>query len=142
MTTSELPFRCKEGTLRALAQTMVPEAADLSAAGWQDLYRIIGEALRPRPAVVKRQLSAFVRILELYSLLRYQRGIAGLTPAQREKLLHSIERSPVLLLRKGLWGLRTLVFMGFYARAEAAVALQYRADARGWSRPALSRTQS
>ena len=38
----------------------------------------------------------------------------------------------MLAVRRGFWGLRTLVFMGYYARPEAAAAIGYRADVRGW----------
>jgi hypothetical protein len=47
-------------------------------------------------------------------------------------LLRGIENSRLLLLRRGIWGLRTLVFMGYYARPEAAAALGYAAAPRGW----------
>src|SRR2546422_3095313 len=47
-------------------------------------------------------------------------------------LFRSIERAPLLLMRRGLWGLRTLAFMGYYGRPAAAREIGYRADPRGW----------
>jgi len=129
-----LPFRCAESTFRALAVTFVPEAEQLRDADWAEVYRIISAALAPRPAAITRQLSVFVRVLNLRSWLRYRRPLARLGAKQRAALLGSIERSRVALLRKGLWGLRTLIFMGFYARADAAAQIGYRASARGWQR--------
>jgi hypothetical protein len=38
----------------------------------------------------------------------------------------------MLLLRRGIWGLRTLAFMAYYERPEAAAEIGYRATARGW----------
>ena len=43
-----------------------------------------------------------------------------------------VERSRVLLLRRGFWGLRTLVMLGYYGRPEAARAIGYRASPLGW----------
>ena len=141
MVTEELPFPCNEETLRALAQTIVPEAEALSNDDWRDLYRIMRTALAARPAVVQRQLSAFVRILDAYSLLRYRRRLGGLSAAQRHAMLQSMERAPVLLLRKGLWGLRTRVLMGYYGRPGAAKQLHYAADRRGWGRVTLPQAE-
>jgi hypothetical protein len=138
----ELPFPCSEQTLRALAQAIVPEAATLSTDEWRELYGVMRTGLAARPPVVLRQLSAFVRVLDMYALLRYRRRITGLTAAQRHTLLMSIERGPVMLLRKGLWGLRTLVLMGYYGRPTAAKQLHYAADRRGWGRDALKQVES
>ena len=132
MSTNALPFRCDEATLRALAITLVPEADQLTDSAWTEVYRIIAEALAPRPAVVKRRLAAFVRVLNLRAWLRYARPLARLNTRQRSALLQRVERSRIVLLRKGLWGLRTLIFMGVYARPEAATQIGYRASPRGW----------
>jgi hypothetical protein len=140
--THELPFPCGEETLRALAQAIVPEAKALSNDEWRELYGVMRTALAARPPVVVRQLSAFVRVLDAYALLRYRRRITGLTEAQRHTVLQSIERAPVMLLRKGLWGLRTLVQMGYYGRPAAAKQLQYAADPRGWGRETLKQVES
>jgi hypothetical protein len=39
----------------------------------------------------------------------------------------------VKLIRRGVWGLRTLVLMGCYTRAEMMDGIGYRAHARGWA---------
>jgi hypothetical protein len=43
-----------------------------------------------------------------------------------------MQYSPIPLLRRGVWGLRTLVFLGYYTRPEVQMTLGYRASARGW----------
>jgi hypothetical protein len=43
-----------------------------------------------------------------------------------------MQYSPLPLLRRGVWGLRTLVFLGYYARADVQTTLGYRATGRGW----------
>jgi hypothetical protein len=117
---------------RAIAVTMVPEAEQLSADEWRQCSAVIDSAMARRPARIRRQLSLFIRILNLATVVRYGRPLTHLSVAQRTKLLMAFENSRVLLLRRGLWGVRTLVFMGFYARPEVGGSLGYAAAPRGW----------
>lgn len=117
---------------RALAATIVPEAAWLKEPGWVELERIVEEALAARPPAMRRQLRLLIRVLDLLPVLRYGRRFGALGPAQALRFLSAFQDSPLLLLRRGVWGLRTLVFMGYYARPEGSAAIGYRADPRGW----------
>ena len=124
--------------LRAVVVTAVPEAATLSDAGWRDAETIIARALAARPARVRRQLALFLRVLDVISIVRHGRPLAALGPAESTHLLEALSQSRLLLLRRGVWGLRTLAFMGYYARPEAAQAIGYRASAAGWDARARS----
>jgi hypothetical protein len=117
---------------RALASTIVPEAARLDEKGWDELAEIVEKALADRPAAVKRQLGALVSALQWMPVGRWARPFTALDEKRRARFLASVENAPVLLLRRGFWGLRTLVFMGYYARPEAAKEIGYRADPKGW----------
>ena len=119
-------------TFRAIAVTVVPQASALDEAGWNALEALVEKTLTPRPASIRRQLVLFVRAIEHLPRLRWGRRFKALSPDERTRFLSSLERAPVLLLRRGFWGLRTLVFLGYYARPEAAAEIGYRADARGW----------
>lgn len=119
-------------TLRAVATTVVPDAARLDEAGWLQFEAIIDDALRARPAALRRQLVLFVRALQALPLLRYGRTFTALSPDGRTRFLSAIEHSSLLAIRRGFWGLRTLVFLGYYGRSAAAAAIGYRADPRGW----------
>jgi hypothetical protein len=55
-----------------------------------------------------------------------------MVPTRRAKFLEEVERSPLLLVRRGFWGIRTLIMMGYYARPEAKAEIGYRATGRGW----------
>lgn len=112
---------------------VVPEAAALSDGDWRDAASIIARAVAARPAGVRRQLGIFVRALDLVAFVRHGHGLRALSAAQRAALLESLSRSRVLALRRGVWGVRTLALMGYYARAEAARAIGYRASAAGWA---------
>ena len=117
---------------RALASTIVPEAAQLDEKGWGVVAAIVETALADRPPAVKRQLGALVAALQWMPLARWGRPFTALDAKSRARFLSSVEDAPVLLLRRGFWGLRTLVFMGYYARPEAAREIGYRADPLGW----------
>ncbi|HTT68261.1 MAG TPA: hypothetical protein VMF70_09540 [Gemmatimonadales bacterium] len=120
---------------RALATTFVPEAASLDERGWAEAEQIVAEFLAGRPAGVRRQLTLLLRLLDFLPLLRWGRRFRSLDAAHREQFLAAMQDAPLLLLRRGVWGVRTLAFMAYYARPAAAAAIGYRADPRGWEAP-------
>jgi hypothetical protein len=117
---------------RAVATTVVPEAQRLDGASWDELERIVEDALADRPERLRRQLRLLIYVIDWLPVLRWGRRFRSLAPARRTRLLGALQNAPFLLLRRGFWGLRTLVLMGYYARPAAAAALGYRADALGW----------
>lgn len=120
-------------TFRAVAETVVPEAAALDADGWRELQHVVETALAARPEAVRRQLVAFLRLIEYVPVARHFRRFSHLSPAARTDVLMRLERSRRLVFRRGLWGLRTLVMLGYYTRVEVQAALGYRAHRDGWS---------
>jgi glucose/arabinose dehydrogenase len=63
-------------------------------------------------------------------------GTAGRSPrlplGRRVALLTGLQDAVWPLLRRGIWGLRTLAFLGYYTRPAAAASIGYRADPGGW----------
>jgi len=118
--------------LRAIATTVVPEAKALAESEWEDVERIIASALSKRPPVIVRQVMLFLRTVQRLPLLRYGARFTSLDDARRAQVLNWLQDNRIFLLRKGMWGLRTLVLMGYYARPAAADEIGYRANARGW----------
>src|SRR6266487_266086 len=98
----------------------------------EQVLRCPGRALPDRPASLRRGLKLFLRLIDWIAVARYARRFSALDAARRTRLLASMERAPLLLVRRGLWGLRTLAFMGYYGRPAAAREIGYRADPRGW----------
>jgi len=130
--TSLPPLSGQREAFRAIAATVVPEAARLDPAEWNDVERIVTRAIAARPGRLQRQLAMLLRFLEWIPLFRYGRRFSRLDPARRARFLDSLQTSRLLLARRGIWGLRTLVLMGYYGRPRAAAAIGYRADPRGW----------
>ena len=112
---------------------MVPDAAALDESAWRDVDNAIARVLAKRPASARRQLALLVRILDTLPLFRWGRRFHALGAARRARFLDTMQYAPIPLVRRGVWGLRTLVFLGYYARPEVQATLGYRATARGWT---------
>ena len=120
---------------RAIMAAVVPEAVALSEDEWRAAAAVIARVIATRPAGVRRQLGLLLRALDVIAFVRHGRGLRALSAVKRTTLLESLSRSRVLALRRGVWGVRTLAFMGYYGRPEAARAVGYRASAGGWAAP-------
>lgn len=130
---SSPPFAVPAGPVfRAVVDTIVPDAAQLERTQRDELEAIVGRFVASRPPSVRRQLAALLGLIDWVALLRFGRRFRSLDHARCTRLLAGFEHAPLLLLRRGFWGLRTLVLMGYYGRTQAAAAIGYRADARGW----------
>jgi hypothetical protein len=117
---------------RAVVSTVVPEAVDLDEPRWVELERVVEETLGARPRNLQRQLRLLLRGIHWLPVLRYGRTFTSLDPVERARFLSTLQDHSVQLIRKGFFGLRTLVFLGYYGRPEAAEAIGYAADPRGW----------
>lgn len=118
-------------TFRAVVVTVVPEARDLDREGWEELESIVGDALSDRPEPMRRQFRIFLRAIRWLPVLRWARPFPTLDAARRRRFLAALQDAPVLLVRRGFWGVRTLAFMGYYGRDEARRAVGYDARLRG-----------
>jgi hypothetical protein len=117
---------------RAITRAAVPASEAFDDARWSRAEEIVDGALADRPSGVRRQVVLFVRVVDTLARVRFGRGLGSLPVARVRTLMGSLERAPVPLLRRGLWGVRTLAFMGCYAQDGVREALGYRAAAGGW----------
>ena len=123
------PFR---GTLRAMADVILPGPEALDEEGWLRAEAIMEGALASRPATVKKQIRAFLRLLNLLPLATTGHTLRNLPPGRRTAFLEAVQRSRLALLRRGLWGVRTLLFMGYYNQDAVRLEIGYRAHPGGW----------
>jgi hypothetical protein len=112
---------------------VVPEAEYLKASEWAEVEAAVEAALAGRPPELRRQVVAFLRALEWLALLRTGHRLTKLDRVRREAFLLQIQRSRFYKLRRGMWGVRTLVLMAYYTRPEVSTAIGYRASPAGWS---------
>jgi len=130
---SRSPLAGVRKPFRALACTFVPEAVDLSAAQWEEGEALIERLLSTRPAAVRLQVVWLVRALDGLALLRRGRRLSSIPLEARARLLESLQRSRLVLLRRGIWGLRTLAFLAYYGRPAGRAAVGYGASPGGWA---------
>ena len=119
--------------LRGLAPVFVPEVETASAVQWAALEATIAHAVAQRPPGIQRQLGWFLRLLAVAAYVRFRRPLARISLVDRSRLLERLSRSPLLPVRRGVWGLRTLVMLGWYSQPEVSSAIGYRARPEGWS---------
>ncbi len=111
--------------LQVLAARIVPETTDLDAAGLSRFFGIIDEALQDRPASVRRQFATFLGALRWAPLARYGSPFEKLRVDRQDAVLRWFEGCPVSLLRIGVWGLKSMVFMGYYGQPETNELVGY-----------------
>lgn len=111
--------------LDALARVIVPELDAADGDSWRRFHAVIDEALGDRPPRLRRQFAVFLGLVHVLAVARHGRPFARLAPEQQAALLMWLQDRAPSLLRKGFWGLKTLVFMGYYAQGEVAATLGY-----------------
>lgn len=119
--------------LHALAVCFVPEIAIATASQWNALEAAVDQAVSLRPPALRRQLASLVGLIDWIARIRYGRPLVRLEVPKRDRLLASLAESRLSLLRRGIWGLRTLVMLGWYTQPEVVASLGYRASPLGWS---------
>lgn len=113
------------GLLFSLAARVVPETAGLDGPAKERFGAIVDQALSARPAAVRRQFRVLLSLLRWLPALRYGAPFERLAPGRQDAVLAWFQDAPLRPLRQGFWGLKALVFMGYYGRAEAGEAIGY-----------------
>jgi hypothetical protein len=120
--------------LKVLAARIVPETTEFDAAGLSRFFAIIDAALQDRPPSVRRQFAIFLGVLRWVSLVRYGGPLEKLRVDRQNSVLRWFEDCPVGLLRKGFWGLKAMVFMGYYGQPETNELVGYAPELDGKAR--------
>jgi hypothetical protein len=120
------------GTFRAVVQTVAPRATTFEEEEWTWAESLVEDALARRPPRVRRQFKRFLRFLELTTIPRYGWTFSGLSNDKRLRTLRRLERSSIALVRRGVWGARTLGFLAVYGQEDVQARIGYRPDYRGW----------
>lgn len=114
-----------EAFLLVVAQRIVPEVADLDDRGLAHFGAIVDRALGDRPEEVRKKFATFLGVLRWAPLLRYGAPFDRLSGGRQDAVLRWFEDAPIGLLRQGLWGLKSMVFMGYYGRSEVWEEIGY-----------------
>ena len=116
-----------------VAESITPEVASLDADGRARWESIVDEALQDRDAATRAQFGAFLGVIRMAPMIRYGRSFDRLDRKRRTAVLRWFESCPISLLRKGFWGLKVLVFMGYYGQQARWREIGYAPDFDGRS---------
>jgi len=125
------PSQEKAEFLQVLAARIVPETTELNASGLSRFFEIIDGALLDRPDSVRGQFATFLGVLRWAPAVRYGRPFERLSVDRQDAVLRWFQDCPVGLLRKGFWGLKAMVFMGYYGQPETNEIVGYAPDLGG-----------
>jgi len=114
-----------------IAGRIVPEMTALDDAAREHALALVEHQLAARPAKMRRELTLFLTLIRWSALLRYGRRFDALTTERQDAVLGWLQDAPVTKLRSGFWGLKTLAFLGYYGRPEAAESIHYRPSRNG-----------
>jgi hypothetical protein len=112
--------------LMTVSERIVPQVAELDDGARRRMLAIIDRALSDRPDSVRRQFGTFLAVIKWAPVARYAAPFHRLPDHRRDAFLRWLEDCPVRLIRTGMWGLKSLVFMGFYGRSEVWDEIGYR----------------
>lgn len=120
-------------TLAAAARTIVPEIADLDDDDWHVVARDIERLFLQRTPEVRRQIVLFLTALEFLAVLRFGRPFSHLIIGSRTRFLESLQHSSMVAVRRGVWGIRTMVLVAWYTQPAVTLALGYAPQFDGWT---------
>ncbi len=109
----------------AIARRVVPEVAHLDEDGRASFLAPVEKMLGSKSPAVRRKLFVFLSVMRWTPVLRYGRRFDALGAGPQDAVLRWFFRSPVGALRKGFWGVKTLVFLGYYGRPEVGASIGY-----------------
>jgi hypothetical protein len=111
--------------LTALGYALVPESRNLAPERRETFFKLMDDMLATRPRSMVRLLGLFLVVMRWLPLFRFGGRLDRLSPEKQARALSWFEDFPVGLVRTGFWGVKTLVFMGYYGQPEIAQGLDY-----------------
>jgi gluconate 2-dehydrogenase subunit 3-like protein len=114
----------------AARRIVAPDRADDPSIPTPDVLDVAGFVdgwMARLPAPVKRDLGRMLAVIEHAAPLAagFASRFTRLAPPEQDRVLASLEASPVDLLRAGFDGLKALVLMGYYRDARAWAIVGY-----------------
>jgi len=115
----------------SVARVIAPGTADLNEAGKDKFKAIIVWGISDKPAFVRNGFLFFLFVLKWMTLPFFFRTYDHVSLKWQTRILRMLESFPVRLVRTGIWGLKTLVFMGYYGQTDVAERLGYKPSFEG-----------
>jgi len=115
----------------AVARVIVPGTAGLDEEGTARFKSIITWGISDKAEFVRRSFMFFLFFLKWSTLPFFFRTYDRVSLKWQVRILRMLESFPVRLIRTGIWGLKTLVFMGYYGQVDVAERLGYKPSFEG-----------
>lgn len=110
----------------ALALRLAPGCAELDAEGRARFFAVVEAMLAAKPEEMRRLLALFLCALRWLPALRRLAPLERLSPERQDAALAWFQDAPALALRQGFWGVKALVYMGYYGQPELGERFGYR----------------
>jgi hypothetical protein len=108
-----------------VAARVVPAFSALDPEGRDRFAATVRTALAARPRSLQRQFALFLSVVRWAPAVRFGAPFDRLAPARQDAVLRWFMDAPLGKLRGGFWGLKALVFMGYYGQPEVWSAIRY-----------------
>lgn len=102
--------------LLIIARRIVPRLTNSDDEIVQKFLDSIDHSLMVRPASIRRQLGLFLSAIQWLPVFRYGLPFNRLSNGKKDAVLNWFQDCPFFLFRKGFWGLKTLIFLGYYGQ--------------------------
>ena len=109
----------------AVQRCAVPRSRTFTEDQVRASLAIVDTLLEDQPAALKRQLLAFVVLIEALAFLAGAGRFRELGRARQDQVLDWLFAAPVPLLRKGFWGLNTLVKASVFCQPSVHPSIRY-----------------
>jgi len=119
--------------LKTVASVIVPGFSRLHHNRQERFLEIIDDALSERPEGMRRDLALFLKVLDFAPFFRWGRSLGRLEASTAERALSWFQEAPIPKIRQGFWGLKTLIFMGYYGQSDVWPELGYTPHVDGGS---------
>lgn len=117
--------------LLVLAKRIVPPVGDLDEAEQMAVVKAVDEALALRTPAIQLQFKVFLDLIRLSTLVRHRKTLERLPFEKLDVQLTKLENHPVAKFRTGFWGVKTLIYMGYYGDPDRAAQFDYTPSLKG-----------
>lgn len=114
-----------------VAQRVVPALGDCERSQAATFKMAVQAALTTRPPAIVAQFSKFLKLLNILPVIRYGHCFTSLSEVQQDAVISWLESAPIGLLRRGTWGVKTIIFMGYFGQPAVGRSLGYGAVFNG-----------
>lgn len=114
--------------LTHLGTVVAPGLAELDSRGQWRFRTLINTMLLRRSESERRQIRLFLFVIRWLPAIVFFRPFERIPIGAQGWILRFLENAPLKLLRSGFWGLKTLLYLGYYGQPDVAEARHYVPD--------------